>query len=102
MTKTEYSLDVYDNSEEDMIDDCRSEKYVRIDYITVAEEDRGQGKARQLLKDAIAEAKTYGLLIYMVACQLEKDTDLERLVAFYESEGFDVVGRAGDGVLMSL
>jgi GNAT superfamily N-acetyltransferase len=102
--KTFYSLDVYDNSEEseDRIQSESSPKYVRIDYIKVAREDRGKGKGRELLRAAIAEAKAYGLPVYMVAEQLEPSTDVERLVRFYESEGFSMADAVGDGVLMSL
>lgn len=97
---TEYSLSVYDNEYEDQIDGLESEQYVRIDYITVAEEERGHGKGRELLRAAVEEAKTYGLPIYIVASKLTEDTDLERLISFYEEEGFDVVAVIGDAVLM--
>ena len=98
--KTHYSLSVYMNDDDDGIQGETFEKYVRIDYIIVAEEERGQGKGRQLVKDAVAEAKTCGLPIFMVACQLEQDTDLEMLCEFYESEGFEVHSMAGDSVVM--
>lgn len=100
MDKTYYSLDVYDNEGADSIDSESSENYVRIDYIVVAEEERGAGKGRELLRAAIAEAKTYGLPIYMVASELEESTDLGQLVDFYEEEGFSIVEVIGDSVLM--
>ena len=94
--KTFYSLDVYEND----IDGLESEKYVRIDYIKVAPEERGQGIARKLLREAILEAKTYNLPIFMVASELEPETDLARLVNFYEDEGFSIYACIGDSVLM--
>jgi GNAT superfamily N-acetyltransferase len=97
-----YSLDVYDNDDDDGIIGEDFEKYVRIDYVIVDKDERGKGVGRTLLRKAIEEAKTYHLPIFIVAMALEQDTDLERLVSFYESEGFDVHSAAGDGVLMQL
>jgi GNAT superfamily N-acetyltransferase len=76
--------------------------HVRINYLVVAEADRGKGKGRELLHEAIEEAETYKLPIYITACALEPSTDISRLVAFYEKEGFTVEDAdMGGEVLMS-
>lgn len=98
--KTYYSVNVYDNEGYDIIEKEKSEQYVKIDYVVVAKKDRGQGIGRKILKLAIQDAKKYKLPIYMVAIDLEGDTDIGRLVDFYKSEGFKVVEPVGDGVLM--
>lgn len=100
--ETGYSLSVYENDAEsvDHIDGETSEKYVRIDTLFVNKEDRGHGKGRALLLEALAEAKTYGLPIYIVAGMLGFDTDISRLVTFYESEGFTAIADLGGEVLM--
>ena len=100
--ETGYSLSVYENDSEsvDHIDGEKSSQYVRIDTLFVNPEDRGQGKGRALLLDAIAEAKTYNLPIYIVAGMLGFDTDISRLVTFYESEGFTAIADLGGEVLM--
>jgi GNAT superfamily N-acetyltransferase len=103
--KSFYSVEEYDYLNVDYDEETGNEIYdgnhhVRIDYVVVAKKERGQGKGRELLRAAIAEAKTYNLPIYIVASQLEPETDIERLVAFYESEGFSVDGTIGDEVLM--
>jgi len=95
-----YSLDVYDNDDNDGIQGETFEKYVRIDYIFVAKRDRGRGKGRELLRKAIAEAKRHHLPIFIIASQLEPSTDLEQLVDFYEREGFSVHSSAGSAILM--
>lgn len=98
--KTYYSVNVYDNEGNDIIEKEKSEQYVKIDYVVVAKKERGQGIGRKILKLAIQDAKKYKLPIYMVATDLEDDTDIGRLVDFYKSEGFKVVEPVGDGVLM--
>ena len=100
--KSYYSLDVYNNDDENGILGEDFSSYVRIDYIIVDKEERGQGKGRELLKAAIAEAKTHKLPIFIIAEEIEDDTDLDRLVALYESEGFSIHSPAGDGVLLQL
>jgi len=101
---TGYSLSVYENDEEsvDHIDGESSKQYVRIDSLFVNAEDRGHGKGRELLREAIAEAKTYKMPIYIVAGMLGFDTDISRLVPFYESEGFTAIADLGGEVLMKL
>ena len=100
--KTFYSLNIYENDEEDLIATCTADSYVRIDYIVVAKEDRGHGKGRELMTAAIADAKSYNLPVYIIAEDIEGDTDISRLVRFYEDFGFSVDSPCGDGVLMSL
>jgi len=101
MTESYYSVGTYKNTGIDSIDGLSKDSYARIDYIFVTEEERGKGKGTELLHAAIAEAKSTGLPIYMVASELTKDTDLSRLVDWYEKEGFSVVDVVGDSVLMT-
>jgi len=99
-----YSVNVYENDEEtvDFIESCKGEKYAKIDYIEVAKKERGKGVGRRLLKEAITEAKATGLEVYIVAEEIDADTEIDRLVSFYESEGFRVDSEAGSAVVMKL
>ncbi len=100
-SKTYYSWSIYDNIGIDYIPDTDFSQYVRIDYIQVDPSERGLGKARQLLRDCLKEIKNKTELpIYIVALELEKVTDLSRLVNFYKNEGFEIVSIIGDSVLM--
>lgn len=85
------------------IDEGTEEEYVLIAKIFTPKEQRGQGIARRILREALAEiAQAHpGMTVKLVAMALEKEVDLERLCAFYESFGFDIVECAGDGVLMT-
>ena len=77
------------------------EQYVLIEKLFVPSENRGNGIARRLLREAVSHARaTYpGMAIRLVAEPLDADTDMDRLLAFYESEGFDVI-EAGEIVVM--
>lgn len=83
-------------------DEDTDEVYILIAKVYTPKDQRGTGVARRLLQEALAEiAQEHpGMTVKLVAMALEKEVDLERLCAFYESEGFDIVGCAGDGVLM--
>jgi predicted GNAT family acetyltransferase len=65
-------------------------EYALIEKIYVDPSERGQGAARNLLRESIAEIqeKHPQLAIKLAASQLEKGTDLDQLVSFYENEGF--------------
>jgi GNAT superfamily N-acetyltransferase len=68
-------------------------EYVLIDKIWIDPADRGKGKARELLRNAIKEIKQKhpDLEIKLSASgELDKTTDLKKLVDFYEREGFSV------------
>lgn len=81
--------------------EVEGEQYVLIEKLFVPAENRGNGIARSLLREAISHARaTYPrMVIRLVAEPLDADTDMDRLVAFYESEGFDVI-EAGEIVVM--
>lgn len=70
-------------------------------------EERGQGKGRKLLQDAIEEMKAEGKhsLIKLSAdsdnMDPENPIDLSDLVEFYESEGFELE-YAGEVVIMQM
>ena len=65
-------------------------EYALIEKVYVDPSERGQGAARNLLRESIAEIqeKHPQHPIKLAASQLEKGTDLDQLVRFYESEGF--------------
>ena len=68
--------------------------YWLIEKVYVATEMRGQGIARKMMIEAIAEmrAERPELMIRLVCEAQDKDTDQEMLAGFYESLGFDAVG----------
>ena len=78
-----------------------------ISSLFVPVEQRGQGMARKLLREALAEMKALGEFksVKLNACSSDVDPknpiDDADLVEFYESEGFDVV-YAGEIVAMEL
>ena len=59
-----------------------------IDRLVVKDKSRGNGHGRDLLSKAIEAMGNAD--IYLTACPLDQDTNLERLVSLYESEGFSV------------
>ena len=77
------------------------EKYVLIGQIFTDEEHRGNGYARQLLREAIAVAgeRWAHLPLRLAVEPLDAETDASQLVAFYESEGFSLV-EAGEIIVM--
>ncbi|MEL0099989.1 MAG: GNAT family N-acetyltransferase, partial [Opitutae bacterium] len=72
------------------VDVTKGPEYAVIDKIYVDPSERGRGKARSLLREAIAEIQSErpGIPIMLNALPLEPGTDMNRLVSFYESEGF--------------
>lgn len=78
-----------------------------IAHLWVPVEERGQGKARKMLQEAIEEIKAEGkasqikLSADSESEDRENPIELADLVAFYESEGFDIE-YAGDVVIMAM
>lgn len=72
-------------------------EYVLIEKVHVNEDSRRQGFARKLLREAIAEIKAEhpGMAIKLAADPQHDSIELDDLVAFYESEGFDTVDSNG-------
>jgi ribosomal protein S18 acetylase RimI-like enzyme len=88
----------YDINCEEIYDED-SEVYYRDDYwlisnVFVEKAFRGQGVARKLMLEAIAEMKAERpeLKIKLVAMPQDDETDIELLGAFYESLGFEAIG----------
>lgn len=83
------------------------EKCYLIAHLYVPVDERGQGKGRRMLRDAIEEMKADGQysVIRLSADSESEDPEnpieLADLVEFYESEGFDVE-YAGDVVIMAM
>jgi GNAT superfamily N-acetyltransferase len=77
-----------------------------IAHLYVPVEERGQGKARAMLRDAIAQMRDEGKanVIKLSADSKSEDPDDPiddfALVEFYESEGFEVE-YAGDVIVMA-
>lgn len=91
---------VFDEGEE-----VGSEEYVLIEKLFVPSNQRRQGVARKLLREAIAEAKSKhpDLPIKIAALPFGEDQiDMSDLVAFYESEGFSVSNCDGHAVIMEM
>ena len=68
--------------------------YWLISNVFVEPAFRGQGVARKLMTEAIAEMKAerQELKIKLVAIPQDDETDIELLGAFYESLGFEAIG----------
>ena len=68
--------------------------YWLISNVFVEPAFRGQGVARKLMTEAIAEMKAERpeLKIKLVAIPQDDETDIELLGAFYESLGFEAIG----------
>src|SRR5690554_5256571 len=79
-----------------------------ISYLWVRPEERGQGKGRKLLQDAIDDmrkerkADKIKLSADSESMDPENPIDLFDLVEFYESEGFVITCCEGHGVIMEL
>ena len=73
----------------------------------VPADERGQGKGRQMLQDAIEEMRAEGKFDLIKLCadseaaDPNEPIDLADLVEFYESEGFEIE-HAGDVVTMEM
>ena len=79
------------------------EEYALIEKIFVEPEDRRQGKARAMLREAVEEikAKHPRLAIKIAALPFGDDAiEVSDLVDFYESEGFSVENCDGHAVIM--
>lgn len=77
--------------------------YARIDKLYVPEEKRSKGVGRKLLRDSIQEIqqKHPNMPIKLAALPFGKNgLDMENLVKFYESEGFDIANTEGHAVVM--
>ena len=70
------------------------EDYWLISNVFVEPAFRGQGVARKMMVEAIAEMKAERpeLKIKLVAIPQDDKTDIELLGAFYESLGFEAIG----------
>ena len=68
--------------------------YWLISNVFVEPAFRGQGVARKMMVEAIAEMKAERpeLKIKLVAIPQDDETDVELLGAFYESLGFEAIG----------
>ena len=68
--------------------------YWLIGNVFVEKAFRGQGVARKMMVEAIAEMKAERpeLKIKLVAIPQDDETDIELLSAFYESLGFEAIG----------
>lgn len=73
-------------------------EYWLIEKVFVQPEQRGQGIARKMMEEAIAEmqAKRPELSIKLWCEAQDKDTDQELLANFYESFGFDATGNGAE------
>lgn len=86
------------NDEGDVIGE---EDYWLISMLYVPAEMRGNGVARKLMEDAIADMreKDSSLPIKLWCEAQDKDTDQELLAAFYESFDFEATGNGAEMVL---
>jgi GNAT superfamily N-acetyltransferase len=80
-------------------------EYVRIDYVEITKEYRGQGHARELMEKAIEKAREMAgdtMGVKLVAHEYDEDViELADLVAFYESCGFEIKNADGTNVVMA-
>lgn len=89
--------DIY-NEEFDVIG---VEEFWLINKIYVPVEMRGQGLARKMMEEAIADMrKENSSLPIKLWCEAQdEDTDQELLAAFYESFGFEATGNEAEMIL---
>ena len=90
---------IYDDEGEE----SDGEDYILIEKIEVPPEHRGRGIARSMLREELAamQAEHPDMPIRLSALPTESDgIDMSDLVAFYESEGFDVISTDGPAVVM--
>lgn len=93
------SDDIYD-AEGDVVG---QEDYALIEKIWVPAEDRGTGKGRQMLRETIEQIRTEGHdKVKIAALPFDGGVEMECLVSFYESEGFDVEDTNGHAVIMGM
>ena len=91
--------DIYD-AEGDVVG---QEEYALIEKIWVPSSERGNGKGRQMLREAIEEIKAAGHdTVKIAALPFDDGMDMCDLVEFYESEGFDIEDTNGHAVIMSM
>jgi predicted GNAT family N-acyltransferase len=78
-----------------------STEYWLINLVFVPVAERGQGKARQMLTDAIADMKAQrrDLEIKLWTEAQDAETCNEKLAAFYESMGFEATGNGAEMIL---
>jgi hypothetical protein len=66
---------------------------VGLSSIRVPIKERRKGKARLALSVFLKETDKAGKPVELIASPLDKKTDIRELIAFYQSEGFEIVGR---------
>ena len=106
MTKSYISWEAcFDDAYDDEGEIIGQDEYVLIEKIFVAPADRRQGKARGMLREALAQiaAQYPGMDVKVAALPFGEDAiDMADLVAFYESEGFSIDNCDGHAVIMKL
>ena len=78
------------------------EEYALIEKVWVPVEQRGQGKGRELMAQAIKEIEATGLACKIAALPFDGGMAMADLVEWYESFGFSVEDASGDAVVMVL
>lgn len=66
---------------------------VQLSSIRVPHKYRKQGQAKKALKTFLEATDDKGLTVELLASPLDKKTKLDKLVKFYENEGFEIEGR---------
>ncbi len=65
---------------------------VQLSSIRVKHKDRRMGKARSAMTEFLKEVDKAGKKVELIASPLDGKTHLGKLVAFYKSLGFEIVG----------
>ena len=65
---------------------------VQLSSIRVKHKDRKMGKARSAIREFLKETDNAGKSVELIASPLDNKTHLGKLVAFYQSLGFEIVG----------
>ena len=68
---------------------------VQLSSIRVKHKDRKMGKARSAIIEFLRETDNAGKSVELLASPLDSKTNLSKLVAFYQSVGFEIVGMDG-------
>ena len=72
------------------------DKYIDIGSVRTPEKHRGGGHASKLMEYLHGKADELGYDTKLLASPLDKKTNLEKLVKFYEKHGYELTGKKGN------
>ena len=96
--------------EEEEVIDCNGNHtglyvdFATIDVVFVPKSERGHGKGRKMIEDALLDirSKHDEIEVRLSALPFDDGMETDKLVKFYESMGFEVYGSSYCAVLMKM